>query len=150
MHYFRIFFNKVNKPCVKFLRVWTKNANCWDILRKFSNIFKTFLRKFLKMQYYSIFSKNLTNRALNFCTFGRKTKIVGKILKIFDENSIENLNFYFIFILENLLLKIVFGNNTIFNNIFFGWGGGFSPFPHWLRPCYHIWPQDRYIIVERG
>ena len=47
-------FKKFNKPCVKFLRVWTKNANCWDIFEK--------------------------------------------ILKIFDENSIENLNFYFIFI----------------------------------------------------
>ena len=24
-------FKKFNKPCVTFLRVWTKNANCWEI-----------------------------------------------------------------------------------------------------------------------
>ena len=27
MHYFSIFFKKFNKPCVKFLRVWTKNTS---------------------------------------------------------------------------------------------------------------------------
>ena len=48
MHYFSKFFKKFNKPCVKFLRVWTKNANCWDLLRKFSNIFKVFLKKIAK------------------------------------------------------------------------------------------------------
>ena len=31
-------FQKYNKPCVKLLRVWTKNANCWEILRKFWNL----------------------------------------------------------------------------------------------------------------
>ena len=49
--FLHIFPKKFNKPFVNFLRVWTKNANCWEIL------------------------------------------------KIFDENSIEKLNFYFIFIL---------------------------------------------------
>ena len=33
MHYFSTFFKKANKPCVKFLRVWTKNPNCWEILK---------------------------------------------------------------------------------------------------------------------
>ena len=28
MHYFSIFFKQFNKACVKFLRGWTKNANC--------------------------------------------------------------------------------------------------------------------------
>ena len=37
-----------------------------------------------------------------------------KILKIFDENSIEKLNFYFIFILKNLLLKIERSETTPF------------------------------------
>ena len=36
----------------------------------------------------------------------------------------ENLNVYFIFILENLFLKIVFGNNTIFLQQFYLVGGG--------------------------
>ena len=35
MHYFSISFQKLIKPCVNFSRVWTKNANCWEILRKF-------------------------------------------------------------------------------------------------------------------
>ena len=28
---FSIFFKKFNKQCVKCLRVWTKNENCWEI-----------------------------------------------------------------------------------------------------------------------
>ena len=53
-----------------------------------------------------------------------------KILKFFDENSIENLNLYFIFILENVLLKIELSEITpFFYNIFFGFRGEFPPFP---------------------
>ena len=33
MHYFPRFFKKVNKLFVTFLRLWTKNANCWEILK---------------------------------------------------------------------------------------------------------------------
>ena len=71
-------------------------------------------------------------------------KLLGnfeKILKFFDENSIEKLNFLFFFILiffsfENLLLKIELSEITpFFYNNFFGFGGGdFPPFPPWLRP----------------
>ena len=52
--------------------------------------------------------------------------------KIFDENSIEKLNFYFtfIFILENLLLKIEPLEITSFSTTIFSVsGGGVSPFP---------------------
>ena len=35
MHYFSIFFKKSNKPMRSFFAVWTKNTNCWDILRNF-------------------------------------------------------------------------------------------------------------------
>ena len=61
------------------------------------------------MHYSSIFCKNLTNHALIFSRLDEERKLLGdfeKILKIFGENYIENLNFYFIFILEKLLLKI--------------------------------------------
>ena len=47
---------------------------------------------------------NLTKFALDFCELRRKTQNTGKFLensKTFDEKSIENLNFYFILILEN-------------------------------------------------
>ena len=37
------FSTKIEKTWVKFSRVWTKNANCWQILRKFSK----FLMKIL-------------------------------------------------------------------------------------------------------
>ena len=90
MHYFSIFFQKVNKPCVNFLRVWTKNANCWETFEKF--------------------------------------------LKNFDENSIENLNFFH-FIYNFIFRKFVtknraLGNNTSFLRQFFRFrGGGVSPFP---------------------
>ena len=35
MLYFSIFFKRCNKPMRSFFAVWTKNTNCWDILRKF-------------------------------------------------------------------------------------------------------------------
>ena len=46
MHYFSKFFKRFNKPCVNFSRVWTKNTNCWEILRNFRIFLKNFIRKF--------------------------------------------------------------------------------------------------------
>ena len=89
MHYFSIFFNEFNKPCVNLLQIWSKNANCVEILRK---------------------------------------------LNIFDENSIEKLNFFIIFgkfVNKNRSL----GNNTIFLQLFFFcFGGGVSHLSPWLHP----------------
>ena len=51
-----------------------------------------------------------------------------EILKIFDENSIEKLHFYFI--LENVTNNSL-RKNTIFLQDFSVWGGGDSP---WLCP----------------
>ena len=88
MHYFRRFLTKFNQPCVDFLRVWTKNTIYWK-----------FWENCEKCIILADFSQNLTNQI--FCAFGRKTQIVGKfwdfekILKFFDENSIEKLNFLF-------------------------------------------------------
>ena len=39
MHYYSIFLKIFNKPCVKPLGIWTKNANCWKIFRKLSKVF---------------------------------------------------------------------------------------------------------------
>ena len=64
--------------------------------RKFS---KNFLRKLLKMNYFRIFSKNLTNHTLIFREFGRKTHFLEKFeknLKVFDDNSIGNIAFLII------------------------------------------------------
>ena len=87
------------------IRAFGRNTK---FLGNFEKIFKRFLKKIVKMHYFSIFSKMLTNNALHFCAFWMKNAVLGnfeKILKIFDEKSIEKLNFYFIFILGNLLLK---------------------------------------------
>ena len=81
-------------------------------------------------------------------------QIVGKFwqnFENFDENSIEKLH-VLIFILENLLLKIVF-ENTIFLQQFFRFGGGGFPLPPWLRPCwngdmYAYFPVPLYVFPE--
>ena len=49
---------------------------------------KNFLRKLLKMHYFNIFQKNLTNKALIFRAFGRKT-LLGTVRKFCNENLIE-------------------------------------------------------------
>ena len=68
-----------------------------------------------------------------FARLDKKRKLLGnfeKILKFFDENSMEKLNFYFIFILENLLLKIEPSEITpFFYNDFFLFRGDFHPSP---------------------
>ena len=61
----------------------------------------------------------------------KKHKLLGnfeKIVKIFDENSIEKLNF--IIFIGNMLLKIEPSEITQFfyNNVS-AWGGGFPPTP---------------------
>ena len=72
-----------------------------------------------------------------FARLDEKHKLLGnfeKILKFFDENSIEKLNclffyFYFLFFFRKFVTKNrAFGNNTIFLQQFFRFrGGGISP-----------------------
>ena len=60
-----------------------------------------------------------------FAVLDKQHKLLGnseKILKIFDENSIEKLNFIMIF--GKFATKYrAFGNNSIFLQHFFGFGG---------------------------
>ena len=110
MNYFRTFFTKFKKPCVNFLRVWTKNFrnfekiflrklrkcvilayfsnnltnHALDILRNFSKFWEIFLKKIAgKCMLLACFSKNLTNYAVIFRAFGRKKQTVGNFEKIF-------------------------------------------------------------------
>ena len=79
-----------------------------------------------------------------FARLDEKHKLLGnfeKVLKFFDENSLEKLNFlfiyfYFLFFFRKFVTKNrAFRNNTIFLQQFFRFrGGGFPPFPPWLRP----------------
>ena len=76
----------------------------------------------------------------------KKRKLLGifeKILKIFDENSIEKLHFYFIFIFYFIFRKFVtknraFGNNTSFLQQFFSFGGGDFPPSPLATPLFRI------------
>ena len=76
----------------------------------------------------------------SFFAVWTKNKLLGnfeKISKVFDENSIEKLNFIMIF--EKFATKNrAFGNNTIFLQQFFRLRGGDSPL-HPNPPMYiHI------------
>ena len=61
--------------------------------RIFGNLQKDFVRKLQKLHYFSIFFKKFKNQSLLFRALGRKIPIVGKVLKIFDDISIEKFNF---------------------------------------------------------
>ena len=103
MQYFRLFWKKISKPCVKFSLVWTKN----------------------------------TTGLGNF----------KKTLKIFDENSIEKLNF------DPFLSKFVaknraLGNSIIFFQQFFRFGGFEPPNSSLRKPLPPSIP--RVVDISRG
>ena len=71
--------------CVTFLRVWRKNANYWEIVRKRVNS-----QKFsLKNAKNALFSNIFSTACVNFCAFGRKTQFSGNL-----EKSFENLQIF--------------------------------------------------------
>ena len=74
----------------------------------------------------------------NYKLFGNLEKIFG----IFDENSIEKLNFY-LFLGKVVPKNRAFGNNIIFiQRIFSGSGGGLNPPNHpWSRHCFKGRPR---------
>ena len=117
MHYFRIFFRKFNKPCVKFSRVWTKNK-LMENFEKFSKIFNFFLQKISKNPLFElIFPRYLTNHALIFRAFGRKLPrdildILRKIWKFLMK--IQQKSCIFIYFWVKLLLKIEFSEIASF------------------------------------
>ena len=83
MHYLRIIFKRFNKPCVHFSRVWTKNTNCWDILRNFRKFSKNILRKFRKIHYLIIFFEIFNKLCVNFSRGWTKTTTCLEILRKF-------------------------------------------------------------------
>ena len=123
IHYFSI-------PCVKFLRVWTKKRKS---LGNFEKMLKIFLKKIAKNSLFQHIFQKINKACVNFSRVWTKIANCQEILKIFDENSIEKWNFYFI--LENLLLKIETSEITPFfyKKFSVSGGGGFPP-PR-LRPC---------------
>ena len=71
-------------------------------------ICKKFLKKIAKCIILAYFSKNFKTPALILLAFGRKIQIVGenfkKMLKNFNENSIEKLNFFDSDLIFNVLI----------------------------------------------
>ena len=102
--------------------------------RELSKICKIFLKKIAKMHYFSLFfQRNVTNPALIFPRVWTKNTNCWKIeksLKIFDENSIEKLNFNNS---GNVFAKNrAIGNNIIFLEQFFPFQEGEVPYvPPW-------------------
>ena len=91
--------------------------------RKFA---KNSLSKLQKCSIFANFSKNF-KPSVKLSRVWTKNRIgwgnFEKIEKIFDENSIEKLNFY-IFFGKFVAKNRAFGNNIIFSTRFFRFGGG--------------------------
>ena len=151
MHYFSIFFTKFKKLCVDFLRVWTKNPNCWEILRKFSKNLKIFLTQIVKNALFQHIFKKVNKQCVNFSRVLTKNtncwEIFEKFLKIFDQNSIGKLNFYRF--VEKLLLNTAPSEITsFFYNIFFRFGGGVPRSPTLATPLHSLATVD--YLEERN
>ena len=102
----------------------------------FENFSNDFLRKLLKIRYFSIFFKRFNKPCVNFLRVWPKTQSVGKFWENFENfwwKFYRKIEFFIFIFLENLLLKIEPSEITpFFFNNFFGFGGGGEfppPFP---------------------
>ena len=92
------------------------------LLGNFEKFSKSFLRKFRKIHYFSIVFENFNKPCVNVSRVWTKTTNCLKTLEIFDENSIEKLNFYLFFgkVVEKIEISEI---TSFFYNIFSGSGG---------------------------
>ena len=102
-----------------------------DEKHNFLEIFENFHKNMLKTHYFCIFFKKFNKPCVNFSRVSTKNANCWEILKVFDENSIDKLNLYFIFIFFRKFVtkNRAFENNTIFLQQFFRFGGGGCPPP---------------------
>ena len=77
--------------------------------RRMLDILQRAFKKISKNALLSLFFKKFKTLALNLRSLGRKTKLVGKQLKFFYDNSLENLHF------QLILKNRAFCNNNIFS-----------------------------------
>ena len=91
------------------------------------------MSKICKIQYFRLFWRIILKLCVKFSRVWTKNTIRGgnfeKILKIFDENSIEKLNFY-LFLGKFVAKNRAFGNNIIFLQQCFLVGGVWTPHVH--------------------
>ena len=100
MHDFSVFFKRFNELCGNCSRVWTKI----QIVENSAQVFP-------------IFSNNLTNPALNFCAFGRRTLFSGNFEKILKnlKKIAKNALFQHIYqknLTDHALIFCAFGRKT--------------------------------------
>ena len=125
---------------------------CWENFRNFSKCFFRKLRKCIVLTY---FQKNLTNNALIFCAFGRKTQIVGKIWENFENfwckfyRKTEFIFCFYFYFGKFVTKNRAFGNNTIFYNFFLFLGAKFPPFPPGYALSSEGFALERKTIVNR-
>ena len=138
MHYFPIFFQKFNKPCVNFVPRLDDKHNCWKFWENFRKLWKSSFRKLRKMHYFSIYFKIFNITCVIFCTFGQKTQNGGKCWENFESFWWKfKRKMEFLFYLAKFGTKNrAFWNNTIFLQQFFRFRDGDFPLSPWLGPWY--------------
>ena len=92
-------FQKIFKNFIKKIAK-THYFSIWKFEKNFENFSKNFLKNREKCIILEDFSKSLTNPALHYCAFGRKTQFIGNVEKIFKDflmKFVKNALFYNIF-----------------------------------------------------
>ena len=97
MDYFAIFCKTFNKPCVNFLRFWTKNPIYWKFWENFRKFFKKFLKKIAKMHYLSIDFKRFNKPCVNFSRVWTKNEKCWEILRNFWGKFYRKIEFFLFF-----------------------------------------------------
>ena len=93
------------------------------------------------MLYFRLFCKKISKPCVKFSRFWTKNTIVWgkfeKILKMLDENAMEKLHFY-LFLGKFVAKNRNFGNNIIFLQHFFRFGGVEPPPPAYATGLYQM------------
>ena len=90
------------------------------------------------------FSKKFQHYALDFCTFGRNPQLVGRFLKVLDENSIDKVNLFLFLGMVAAEIETSEITSFFYNNSFRFAGGGVNPplnFPPPMRT-----PLSEHIV----
>ena len=120
---------------------WTENSNSRPILNKIFETFENLSQATWLNALFSILFKQFKKPWVTFRAFEWKAQILDKLSENsenFDENSLDKLNFYFIFIFENSLLKLELLLITPFSTTIFRFRGG-GPLPNPLAKPLPRW-----------
>ena len=103
------------------------------------------------MFYFRLFCKKISKPCVKFSRVWTINTIVWgefeKILKTFDDNSMEKLNFY-LFLGKVVAKNRNVGNNIIFLQHFFRLGGGGGLNPPYPPPCVRHWSLGKDAFIK--